>query len=226
MFNEAGLRSGVLDTVLRDTSLSFWRRLGHGLNWAYGDAYQSVVNDSGVLPEQRSAKLLDIRFYRAEKAFHEAALEGGLVSSGQKIEVNKWNYTLVRGGGIALLQHYVHTPDDGARPACFRKKHAGLNGFLEAPQFPLGDVNPALFSLSEVYGFVIHGPVGQAFTEESQRLGFLHFAVMNRECSASVINIPVTEIVSQLEEKEAPEVKQRDVAKPELKNLPKQKEQG
>src|SRR5262245_49778726 len=102
MFDGTDLRHGVLEFVLRDTSLAFWRPLDQGLTWAYSDSFQSVVNDASVLPEQRPHKLISDRFYRAEKAFHDAAIAGGLVSSGQKVEVNGWIYTLVRGGGIAM----------------------------------------------------------------------------------------------------------------------------
>jgi hypothetical protein len=224
MLDGTDLRHSVLDFVLRDTSLAFWRPLAQGLTWAYGDAYQSVVNDPGVLPEQRPHKLLDDRFYRAEKAFHDAAVAGGLVSSGQKVEVNGWNYTLVRGGGLAMLQHYMQTPDDAARPASFRKNHAALNDFLDRPQLALGDVDPQLFQIAQINGFVIHGPVSKKFSEETQRLGFLHFAVLTKEASAPIVNIPVAEIIAHLEAAAIPDGEQRDVAKPEFKKLRKKKE--
>src|SRR5262249_32407977 len=121
-------------TLLRDTKLTFWKRLQSSFAWAYDDSFQSVVNDPRILEDQRAAMLLDQRFYVAETALQRAAGETGLISTGQKISINNWNYTLVRGGDVSIVQSYVQTPSDFARPAKFRETLSAVNTFLNAPQ--------------------------------------------------------------------------------------------
>ena len=134
---EDEVRLAVLETIVTDTNQKFWKRVVHWLEWAYSDAFQQVSNDATVLEDQRSAKLLDERFYSSERALHRAATDADLVASTQKIEVNNWNYTLVRGGGVCLIQCYVQSPSDMTRPARFREQHAAVNTFLRAPQLAL-----------------------------------------------------------------------------------------
>ena len=86
------------------------------MEWAYDDSYQSVVNDPRVLEDQRTANLLDQRFYVAETALQRAASETGLVSTGQKISINGWNYARARRRRV---DGAVLCPDAGRpRPPC------------------------------------------------------------------------------------------------------------
>jgi hypothetical protein len=91
----------AIQTLLRETKLTYWRRLRYWLEWAYADAFQGVANDANVLADQRSAKLLDDRFYLAERAVLNAAKESGLLTTTEKVKINSWSYTLVRAGGCA-----------------------------------------------------------------------------------------------------------------------------
>jgi hypothetical protein len=183
-----------------------------------------VVNDPRVLEDQRGANLLDQRFYVAETALQRAASETGLVSTGQKISINGWNYTLVRGGGVTMVQSYVQTPADLARPAKFREAHSAVNTFLSAPQFDFGDVDPEVFSVASINGIIIHGPVGKNFEQESQRLGFLNFAVPDETYRTWGLNFSVLEIIARFEHAEiGVEASQRDIARPLIKRPAKKK---
>lgn len=205
-------------TLLKDTKLTFWKRLQNSMEWAYEDSYQSVVNDPRVLEDQRAANLLDQRFYVAETALQRSASETGLVSNGQKIRINSWNYTLVRGGGVSMVQSYVPTPADFARPARFREAHSAVNTFLSAPQFDFGDVDAKVFDVALINGIIIHGPAGKEFNEHSQRLGFLNFAVPDDSYRTWGLNFSVLEIIARFEHAEmGVETPQRDIARPLIK---------
>src|SRR5215211_1855869 len=105
----------VAKTILRNTNLAFWKALQHRFEWLYSEIYHSVANDPHVLEDQRSAKLLDARFYLAEKTFARVAKDNRLVTLPQKVIINNWSYTLVRGGGVCMVQSYVHSPSELAR---------------------------------------------------------------------------------------------------------------
>jgi hypothetical protein len=221
---DAEIIAAFWSTMLRDTKLTFWKRLQNGMEWAYDDSYQSAINDSRVLEDQRAANLLDQRFYVAETALQRAANETGLVSTGQKISINSWNYTLVRGGGVSMVQSYVQTPADLARPAKFRETHSAVNTFLSAPQFDFGDLDPKVFSVASINGIIIHGPAGRNFDQESQRLGFLNFAVPDATYRTWGLNFSVLEIIARFEQAEmGVETAQRDIARPLIKRPAKKK---
>lgn len=207
----------VLGILLRDTPVAFWKLLRQRMEWAYGDAFASVSNDPRILANQRSAKLLDERFYLAERALHDAAINGGAVSSDQKIPINSWVYTFVRSQSVCMVQSYVPTPSDFARPADFREQHAALNTFLSRPQFAFGDVSPTLFDIAQVAGIVIHGPFRRAFEEGAQKLAFLRFCVPSQDYKRWEINLAVEDIVAAFNATATPTVPQRDIAKPKPK---------
>ncbi|WP_129793399.1 hypothetical protein [Sphingosinicella sp. CPCC 101087] len=207
------LQQEVLATLLRETNLTFWQVLTQRKRWAYSEAFAAVDNDPRPLPNQKKAKLLDERFYLCERALHDAAVEAGAVSSDQKIAVNNWIYTVARVGAISIIQTYVQSPEDFARPAKFREQHAGLNDFLRRPQFALGDVSPAIFEISKVAGIIIHGPRGRPFTEALQRLEFLNFCVPSEDYKRWEVNLPVPEIVAAFNAAPAAQP-QRDIATP------------
>ncbi len=219
------LQQEVLATLLRETSATFWQALTQRKRWAYSEAFAAVHNDPRPLANQKKAKLLDERFYLCERALHDAAIEAGAVSSDQKIAVNNWIYTVARVGSISIIQTYVQTPADFARPAKFREQHAALNDFLSRPQFALGDVSPALFDISKVAGIVIHGPRGRPFTEAFQRLEFLNFCVPSEDYRHWEVNLPVPEILAAFNEAEtAPS--QRDIANPKPRDRDQDKKDG
>jgi hypothetical protein len=221
---DAEIIAAFWSTMLRDTKLTFWKRLLNAMEWAYEDSYQSVINDPRVLVDQRAANLIDQRFYVAETALQRSASETGLVSSGQKISINGWNYTLVRGGGVSMLQAYVQTPSDFARPAKFREAHSAVNTFLSAPQFDFGDVDAKVFSVASINGIIIHGPAGKNFDEDGQRLGFLNFAVPDETYRTWGLNYSVMEIIARFERAEiGVEAQQRDIARPLIKRPAKKK---
>ncbi|MGY4572969.1 MULTISPECIES: hypothetical protein [Bradyrhizobium] len=218
MLTDADVVAALWSTLLKDTKLTFWKRLQSAMEWAYEDSYQSVLNDPRILEDQRPANLLDLRFYVAETALQRSATETGLVSTGQKISINGWNYTLVRGGGVSMLQSYVQTPIELARPAKFREAHSAVNTFLSAPQFDFGDLDPKIFSVALVSGIVIHGPAGRNFDLENQRLGFLNFAVPDETYRTWGLNFSVQEIIARFEQAEVGvETPQRDIARPLIK---------
>jgi hypothetical protein len=65
---------------------------------------------------------------------------------------------------------------------------------------------------------MIHGPVGKKFEEDSQRIGFLNFAVPSIDYERWEINMPVSEIVSVFKTIEAGKTtSQRDIAQPKPK---------
>jgi hypothetical protein len=178
------------------------------------------------LEDQRAAKLLDERFYVAETALQRAASETGLVSTGQKVMINGWNYTLVRGGGVSMVQTYVQTPADFARPAKFREAHSAVNTFLRSPQLDLGDIDPKVFSISTVNGIIIHGPVAKDFDQNSQRLGFLNFAVPDDTYRIWGLNFSILEIIARFEHSESGiQTPQRDIARPLIKRPAKKKDE-
>ena len=215
---DAEIVAAFWSTLLKDTKLTFWKRLQNAMEWAYQDSYQSVVNDPRVLEDQRAANLLDQRFYVAETALQRSASETGLVSNGQKIKINGWNYTLVRGGGVSMVQSYVSTPADFARPARFRETHSAVNTFLSAPQFDFGEVDPIVFDVALINGIIIHGPASKDFDERSQRLGFLNFAVPDDTYRTWGLNYSVLEIIARFEHAEmGVEAPQRDIARPLIK---------
>jgi hypothetical protein len=144
------IRQEVLALLLRDTPFRLWEAVSTRMRWAYSEGFAGVSNDPRILPGQKAAKLLDDRFYLAERSLHDAANDSGITSSGQKIEINGWVYTLVRSGGVCIVQAYVKTPQDFARPAKFREQHAALNKFLQRPQFAFGDVPADLFDVAAV----------------------------------------------------------------------------
>jgi hypothetical protein len=208
------LQQEVLAVVLRETSQAFWQEISQRKRWAYSEAFAAVHNDARVLAGQKPAKLLDERFYLSERALHDAAVAAGAVSSDQKIAINNWVYTIARVGAVSLIQTYVPTPEDFARPAKFREAHhAALNDFLSRPQFALGDVSPAIFDISKVAGVVVHGPVGRPFTEAHQRIGFLRFCVPSEDYRRWEVNLSVAEILAAFSSTEA-EAGQRDIANP------------
>src|SRR5689334_8935148 len=130
---DAEIVAAVWATLLSDTRLTFWKRLQNEMEWAYLDSFQAVLSDARISEGQRAAKLLDERFYVVEGVLRRVARETGLTSSGQTIPINGWKYAVVRGGGVTMLQHYVQTPSDFARPAKFREAHSAVNTFLSAP---------------------------------------------------------------------------------------------
>lgn len=215
---DAEIIAAFWSTLLKDTKLTFWKRLQNAMEWAYDDSYQSVLNDPRILEDQRAANLLAQRFYVAETALQRTASETGLISTGQKININGWNYTLVRGGGVSMVQSYVQTPADLARPAKFREAHSAVNTFLSAPQFDFGDVDPKVFSVASINGIIIHGPSGKNFDQQSQRLGFLNFAIPDETYRTWGLNYSVLEIVARFEQAEIGiEAPQRDIARPLIK---------
>jgi hypothetical protein len=221
---DAEVIAAFWSTMLRDTKLTFWKRLQNAMEWAYNDTYQSVINDSRVLEDQRASNLIDQRFYVAETALQRAASETGLVSTGQKISINGWNYTLVRGGGVSMVQSYVQTPADFARPAKFREAHSAVNTFLNAPQFDFGEVDTKVFSVASINGIIIHGPAGKNFEPNSQRLGFLNFAIPDETYRTWGLNFSVLEIIARFEQAEmGVEAEQRDIARPLIKRPAKKK---
>lgn len=220
------VRSAFWATVLRDTKMPFWRGIQNSMEWAYDESFQAVTNDTRILEDQKPAKLLDERFYVAERALRQIAAETGMISTVQKISANDWNYTLVRGGAVAMVQCYVQTPSEMARPAKFREAMSAMNTFLSAPQFDLGDINPKVFDLSAINGILIHGPIGKKFEASDQRLGFLNFAVADESYRTWGLNIGVAEIIARFEQNEAGlEVPQRDIAKPLIKRRAKKAEE-
>lgn len=208
------LQQEVLAKLLQETNSSFWQVLTQRKRWAYSEAFAAVYNDPRPLPDQKKAKLLDERFYLCERALHDAAIAAGAASSGQKIEINNWVYTIARVGSVSIIQSYVQTPDDFSRPAKFREQHAALNDFLSRPQFALGDVSPEIFEISEVAGIVIHGPRGRPFTEAFQRLEFLNFCVPSEDYKRWEVNLAVPEILAAFSGAEAASRPQRDIANP------------
>lgn len=209
------IRQEVLALLLRETPEAFWRSATFRMKWAYGEGFEAVDNDRRILPNQKSAKLLDERFYLAERALNDAALESGLITSGQTVPINGWVYTFVRSGPICLIQSYVPTPDDFARPAKFKEQHAAMNTFLSRPQFAFGDISPKLFDIAEVAGILIHGPVGKRFERDSQKMAFSNFAVPSEDYRRWEINVPLAEIVSLYEAQPAEAAdQQRDIAAP------------
>lgn len=208
------VRQEVLGLLLRETPPAFWRAATSKMRWAYGDGFESVEKDPRVLKNQKPAKLLDERFYLAERALNDAALEGGLITSGQTVPINGWVYTFVRSGPVCLIQSYVPTPADFARSAKFKEQHASLNRFLSRPQFAFGDVSPEIFDIAQVAGIITHGPLGKRFDSDSQKLGFLNFAVPSEDYKKWEINIPVTEIVGLFDAMTIPALEQRDIAAP------------
>lgn len=208
------VKQEVLGVLLRETPVTLWRSVLSGLTWAYSEGFASVRSDARVLAAQKPAKLIDDRFYLAETALHEAASASGVVSSGQKVELNGWAYTMVRSGGVCMVQSYTRAPSDFSRPARFREQHAALNDFLSRPQFAFGDVDPTLFDISKVAGIVIHGPVNKKFDEEGQRLGFANFCVPSEDYRFWEVNFPLAEIVAVYGEKGAASPAQRDIARP------------
>jgi hypothetical protein len=220
------IMSAFWATILRDTKLLFWRGAQNKMEWAYDESYQAVANDTRVLDDHKPAKLLDERFYVAERALRQAAADTGLVSTVQNITANDWNYTLVRGGAVAMVQCYVQTPADMARPAKFRETMSALNTFLNAPQLDLGDIDPSIFELSTINGILIHGPIGKSFDEQDQRLGFLNFAVTDESYRTWGINISVAEIIARFEQNEAGvAIPQRDIATPRIRRRAKKAEE-
>ncbi len=138
-----------------------------------------------------------------------------MITSGQTVPINGWVYTFVRSGPVCLIQSYVPTPDDFARPAKFKEHHAAMNTFLSRPQFAFEGISPKLFDIAEVAGILIHGPVGKRFERDTQKLAFLNFAVPSEDYRRWELNVSLSEIVSLYESKpvEAVEV-QRDIAEP------------
>jgi hypothetical protein len=190
------VRQEVLALILKETPFALWRSTMTRMTWAYSEAFASVAKNPLILAAQKPAKLLDDRFYLAETALHESAKDSGIISSGQKIEINGWVYTLVRSGGICLMQAYIQSPLDFARRARFREQHAALNDFLSRPQFAFGDVPPSLFDVSQIAGIIVHGPKSKVFDEKEQRLGFLNLCVPSEDYRRWELNIPVAEIMS------------------------------
>jgi hypothetical protein len=219
------LQQEVLAMLLRETSPTFWQVLTQRKRWAYGEAFASVHNDPRPLENQKKAKLLDERFYLCERALHDAAVAAGAVSSDQKIAVNSWVYTIARVGPVSIIQTYVQSPEDFARPAKFREQHAGLNNFLSRPQFALGDVSPEIFEISKVAGIVIHGPRGRPFTEAFQRLEFLNFCVPSEDYKRWEVNLPVPEILAAFNATPAAQL-QRDIATPKPRTRDQDKKDG
>lgn len=203
----------VMSLILRETPAVLWRTALTRLTWAYSEGFASVHSDPRILKPQKPAKLIDDRFYLAETALNDAAIASGAVSSGQKVEINGWAYTLVRSGGVCFVQSYTKSPSDFSRPARFREQHAALNNFLERPQFAFGDVPPSLFDVSQVAGIIIHGPASKKFDEENQRLGFVNFCVPSRDYKFWEVKFSVTEIIAGYGS-ESDSTNQRDIAHP------------
>lgn len=208
------LQQEVLTTVLRETNPVFWNTLMQRNRWAYSEAFESVDKDTRPLPDQKKAKLLDERFYLCERALHDAALAAGAVSSGQKITINNWVYTIARVGAISIIQSYVPSQNDFTRPAKFREQHAALNNFLSRPQLALGDIAPEIFDISSVAGIVVHGPRGRPFTEAFQRLEFVNFCVPSEDYKRWEVNLSVSEILAAFAAEPVAPSAQRDIANP------------
>ena len=220
------LQQEVLAMLLRETNPVFWSTLMQRKRWAYSEAFESVDKDARILPGQKKAKLLDERFYLSERALHDAAVTAGAVSSGQKIAINNWVYTIARVGSVSIIQSYVPSQIDFARPAKFREQHAALNNFLSRPQLALGDVSPEIFDISNIAGIIIHGPRGRPFTEAFQRLEFLNFCVPSEDYKRWEINLPVPEILAAFDAVPVARPEQRDIANPKPRDRDQEKKDG
>jgi hypothetical protein len=208
------LQQEVLDVLLAKTQPSLWEELNRRNDAAYSEAFAAVKNDARILPNQKAAKLLDERFYLCERALHDSATpETGAVSSGQKITINHWVYTIVRAGPVLMIQSYVPTLRAFARPAKFREQHAALNDFLKCPQFSLGDLPTEFFDISSIGGMIVHGPLGRAFTAEDQKMGFLRFCVPSPDYRHWEVDLPVGQIIGAFGVRGDTST-QRDIAKP------------
>jgi hypothetical protein len=208
------LQQEVLDVLLANTQPTLWDEVKRRNEGAYSEAFAAVQNDPRILPNQKAAKLLDERFYLCERALHDSATpETGAVSSGQKIAINRWVYTIVRAGPVSMIQSYVPTLRAFARPAKFREQHAALNDFLKRPQFALGDVPAELFDISSIGGMLVHGPLGRAFTAEDQKMGFLRFCVPSPDYRRWEVDLPVGQIIGAFGGRGETSA-QRDIAKP------------
>jgi hypothetical protein len=216
----------LFEKIAHNSSRAFWRALGQRFDWAYRESYHVVINERS-LPLQTGAKLLDERFYLVETAFDEAAREGAAISSGQSVEINGWNYTVIRAGELFLMPHFVHGRRCFARSAKLREKHAAINAFLREQELPFGDVPPEIFAPASVAAIILHGPVGKAFEEEQQKLGFLNFAVPRPDHSEWAMNLPVAEIVAYFDSlADSPDKSQRDIARPSRKEQKRRGESG
>lgn len=219
------LAQEVLATLRRETPLAFWTEVTRRKRWAYGEAFAAVSNDARLLPNQKPAKLLDERFYLCERALHDAAINAGAVSSDQKIAINSWVYTFVKVGPISVIQTYIKSPADFARPARFREQHAALNDFLRRPQFALGDVSPEIFDIGGIAGVIVHGPTGRAFNQAAQTIGFLNFCVPSEDYRRWEVNPPVAEIMATFESG-SDGTEQRDIATPKPRDRGIEKKDG
>jgi hypothetical protein len=194
---EAGeYREFVLSTVVADTPHAFWHRLAERTKFAYGDAYSSVAGDPSLLEEQRSQKLFQERYFKLEYGLISAARESGVPASAQLIGTNLCYYAYAGRGRIGLTQSYVQVSGDMPSPAAFRTQLAEMAEFTRTSRLDLGDEPRELILPKQVFGVVLHSPVGRKFTEGDQKLGAMGFFVAYKDYSGWAAQLAVSEILA------------------------------
>jgi hypothetical protein len=74
MTPEDHYRQFVLEAIVADTPEAFWRRATERTQFVYGDSYTSVATDPALLPEQRTQKLYQERYFKMEYALIDHVL--------------------------------------------------------------------------------------------------------------------------------------------------------
>jgi hypothetical protein len=189
-------RAMVLATLVGNLPKGFWDDLRARVAQVYADVYREVLNDPNILDEQRLTFLYQRRHFRMEHLLLTLAKEHGLSVSANLLIANNQSYVYAAGGVVSFTQHYVAAIGEMPKPARFRERHAAMNNIAAIPMFDFGDQPAALLESKEIYGLIVHNPVGKRFTESDQVLGMIQFGVPNPDCAEWAFELNVHDIAA------------------------------
>lgn len=158
----------------------------------YAQCYADLKDDPLTLPEQRSAKLKDDRFYRMERELSEAAKKHGLAITARALPENTHHFVYVVSGVFGLTQSYVQAMGEMPNPAKFRES---LSSAAAIPRLPIDDL-AEIYSPRKFYGLFAHNPIGKRFDDELQKLGTIQLCVPFPEMSGWADEISLNELLS------------------------------
>lgn len=190
--DEQALRDHLIAQTTINIPKGFLEEFHKRLGRAYDEQFARVKSDLTTLAEQKASKLIATRCFRVDWELHETAKKHGLAATAKPLPENTWHYTYISTGRCGLTQSYVQTLGSLPQPAKFRENLASA---ANMPRLPFDDPQE-IYAVKDFYALLAHNPVGQRFSEDSQKLGSLQLCVPSPDMKRWVLEISVPELLS------------------------------
>ena len=193
--DEQALREHLIAQTTINIPKAFLEEFNRRLGRAYDEEFAVVQSDPTTLAEHKASKLIATRCFRVDWELHETAKKHGLAVTAKPLPENTWHYTYVSSGRCGLTQSYVQKLGSLPQSAKFRENLASA---ANMPRLPLDDPKE-IYAIKDFYALLAHNPVGQRFSEDSQKLGGLQLCVPSPDMKRWVLEISVAELLSHYE---------------------------